>query len=238
MTTFSDQFLKIESASEKEFCAFFNFWKISWGFCTSVTGTQFNCVDSGCRWAKHNTCSLLLKLSCRAGWSDSKFPCGHLTPVHSALPLCFEWSIIYWGYKCESCCSLSFAHQTDPTPEIFSVVVLCSLAGSPQTVLHIYWLTVAGSRYQETSLSPSWELQISFYDTKQVLEILAKIWLIRDCKFRYIMLHVWLVCLGVCEQVRMCHCLLVVEIWASYCSDMFVLLGCDTVQFDRHVSGL
>ena len=42
-------------------------------------------------------------------------------------------------------------------------------------------------------------------------------------------------CQGVCEQVRRCHCLLVVEIWASHCSDMFALLGCDTLQFDRCV---
>jgi len=62
---------------------------------------------------------------------------------------------------------LSFAHQTDLTPKIFSVVAPCSLAdmhrhfgipaasiirvmeaaGSSQTMLHIYRLTVAGSRW-------------------------------------------------------------------------------------------
>ena len=86
----------------------------------------------------------------------------------------------YWGYKCESCCCLSFAHQTDMTPKIFSVVAWCSLAdmhrhfrvpaarvmeaaGSSQRMLHIYWLTVAGLRWQATSLSSLWEPQISFY---------------------------------------------------------------------------
>jgi len=80
---------------------------------------------------------------------------------------------------------LSFAHQTDLTPKIFSVVALCSLAdmhrhfklpavsiirvmeaaGSSQMTLHIYWLTVAGPRWQATSLPPPWEPQISFYMT-------------------------------------------------------------------------
>ena len=93
-------------------------------------------------------------------------------------------SAIYWGYKCESCCCLSFAHQIDLTP-IFSVVALCSLAdmhqhftapatsiirvmeaaGSTQSTLHIYQLTVAGRSWQATSLSPPWEPQISFYMT-------------------------------------------------------------------------
>jgi len=61
---------------------------------------------------------------------------------------------------------LSFAHQTDLTPKMFPVVVLCSLAdthqhfrvpaasiirvmeaaGSSQMILHIYWITVVGPR--------------------------------------------------------------------------------------------
>ena len=49
-----------------------------------------------------------------------------------------------------------------------------------------YHLTVAGPSWQATSLSPPWEPQISFYDTRPVLEISAKIWLIWDCKFRYL----------------------------------------------------
>jgi len=80
---------------------------------------------------------------------------------------------------------LSFAHQTDLTAKIFSVVAPCSLAdmlrhvrvpaasiirvmevaGSSQMMLHICWLTVAGPRWQATSLSPPWEPQISFYTT-------------------------------------------------------------------------
>ena len=96
---------------------------------------------------------------------------------------CSEWSIIYWGYKYESCCFLSVAHQTDLTPKIFSVVAPCSMAdmhqhfrvpaisiirvmeaaGSSQTMLHNYRLTVAGPRWQATSFSPLWESQISFY---------------------------------------------------------------------------
>jgi len=90
-----------------------------------------------------------------------------------------------WWYKCESCCCLSFAHETDLTPKIFSVVAPCSLAdmhrhfrvpaasiirmmeagGSSQRMLHIYWLTVAGVRWQASSLSSLWEPQISFYMT-------------------------------------------------------------------------
>jgi len=80
---------------------------------------------------------------------------------------------------------LSFAHQTDLTPKIFSVVATCSLAvmhrhlrmpaasiirvmeaaGSSQTMLHIYLLTVAGPRWQATSSSSLWEPQISLYMT-------------------------------------------------------------------------
>jgi len=62
---------------------------------------------------------------------------------------------------------LSFAHKTDLTPKIFSVVAPCSLAethrhfrvpaasiirmmeaAGSQTMLHIYWLRVAGPRWQ------------------------------------------------------------------------------------------
>jgi len=80
---------------------------------------------------------------------------------------------------------LSFAHQTDLTPKIFSVVTPCSLAdihwhfrvpaasimgvmeaaGSSQTMLRIFQLTVAGPRWQATSLWPPWKPQISFYMT-------------------------------------------------------------------------
>ena len=125
--------------------------------------------------------------------------------MHSALPYCFEWNVIYWGYKRESCCCLSFAHQTDLTPKIFSVVAPCSLAythqhfrvpeasiirvmeaaGFSQMMLHIYQLTVAGPRWQASSSSSStWESPISFHVT--LLEISAKIWLIWDFKFRYL----------------------------------------------------
>ena len=72
------------------------------------------------------------------------------------------------------------------TPKIFSAMAQCSLAGSCQTMLRIYHLTLTGPRWQATSLSPPSEPQISFYDIQQVLEISAKIWLIWDCKFRYL----------------------------------------------------
>ena len=92
---------------------------------------------------------------------------------------------MYWQYKREICYGLSFAHETALTPKIFSVVAPCSLAdmhqhfgapaasiirvmevaGSSQSTLHIYRLTVAGPRWQETSLSPPWEPQIPFYMT-------------------------------------------------------------------------
>ena len=73
---------------------------------------------------------------------------------------------------------LSFVHQTDLTAKMFSVVASCSLedvppasiirvieAGSSQTMLHIYRLTVAGPRWWATSLPPPWEPQISVYMT-------------------------------------------------------------------------
>ena len=76
--------------------------------------------------------------------------CTYLTPVHSALPQCYEWNIIYWGYKCENCCCLSFAHQTDPTPKIFSVVAQCSLAGYAttfQSTCPLHYQGDGGSRF-------------------------------------------------------------------------------------------
>jgi len=42
---------------------------------------------------------------------------------------------------------------------------MMEVAGSSQTMLHICRLTVAGPRWQATSLSPPWEPQISVYMT-------------------------------------------------------------------------
>ncbi len=44
-----------------------------------------------------------------------------------------------------------------------SIIRLMEAAGSSQTMLHNYRLTVAGPRWQATSFSPLWESQISFY---------------------------------------------------------------------------
>jgi len=46
-----------------------------------------------------------------------------------------------------------------------SIIRVMEVAGSSQLALHIYRLTVAGPRWQATSLSPPWEPQISFYTT-------------------------------------------------------------------------
>ena len=46
-----------------------------------------------------------------------------------------------------------------------SITLILEATGSPQTMLHIYQLTVAGLRWQAPSLSPPWELQITFYMT-------------------------------------------------------------------------
>ena len=60
-----------------------------------------------------------------------------------------------------------------------SITLILEATDSSQTMLHIYQLTLAGWRWWATSY-------LILYDTQQVLWILVKIWLIRDCKFRYL----------------------------------------------------
>jgi len=50
------------------------------------------------------------------------------------------------------------------------------VAGSSQTMLHVYRLTVAGARWWATNHHHLENLR-SLYDTQQVLEISTKIWL-------------------------------------------------------------
>jgi len=65
-------------------------------------------------------------------------------------------------------CSLADTHQHFRAPAA-SVIRVMEAAGSSQLTLHIYQLTVAGPRWQATSLSPPWEPQISFYMTPTCL---------------------------------------------------------------------
>ena len=116
---------------------------------------------------------------------------------------------MYWGYKCESCCCLSFAHQTDLTPKIFSAVAPCSLVvDTHQNFRSFHHPEVGGDRFlsDDVTHTPAYSgwtkvtsniiittlrtSDLILYDTQQVFEILAKIWLIWDCKCRYLIV-IW-----------------------------------------------
>ena len=157
-------------------------------------------------------CKLLLFVLCTPNWSDTKniLSCGTVQSDRYALTF-------------QSICRLH--HQDDGGCRFLSdVTYLPADSGWTKVMSNIIITTLRTSHF-------------NLCDT-QVLGISAKIWLVWDCKFRYlIVVCVWVVFQDVCEQFRRGR-LLVVEIWAAYCSDLFVLLGCDTVQFDRHVSGL
>jgi hypothetical protein len=160
-------------------------------------------------------CKLLLFVLCTPNWSDTKniLSCGTVQSGRYALTF-------------QSICRLH--HQDDGGGRFLSdVTYLPADSGWTKVMSNIIITTLRTSH-------------LNLCDTQQVLDISAKIWLVWDCKFRYlIVVCVWVVCQGgVCEQFRRGRCLLVVEIWAADCSDLFALLGCGTVQFDRHVSGL
>jgi len=59
-------------------------------------------------------------------------------------------------------CSLADTHRHFRVPAA-SIIRVMEAVGSSQTMLHIYWFTVARPRWEATSLSPPWEPQISFY---------------------------------------------------------------------------
>ena len=196
-----------------------------------------------------NRCSFLLQHSCRGGWSYSKFQCGLISPlcaVHypyalnkvsfteginvKVVAVCLLHTELIWHQKIFSVvapCSLADMHRHFGVPAT-SIIRVVEMAGSSHTMLLIYCLTVAGPRWQATSSPPPWEPQISFYDTQQVLEISATVWLIWDYKFRYLNVHVSSLIVSVSvdklEGVIVC-------LWLRselFTTVPFALLRCDT----------
>jgi len=153
-------------------------------------------------------CKLLLFVLCTPNWSDTKdiLSCGTLQSGRYALTF-------------QSICHLH--HQDDGGGRFLSdVTYLLVDSGWTKVMSNIIITTLRTSH-------------LNLCDTQQVLDISARIW---DCKFRYLIVSVWVIwlsgCLWTIQKVLSYACG-----WDLSCLLQWpvALLGCDTVQFDRRV---